>query len=301
MKNLIVPAAALICLASAQVAIAQGLPPTNMGKFVHTPGDNQYASQAQNERHGPPPTMAMPAASAGGGGGGYSAPRWTPAPRPFRPDPSIQPIAADEPVAQSYFPPLPDRLDLPVQLSMSGGIGAAGFHSTYQGAAPSNSNGYASTQGAMHPGGYEHYDPGAFIPQGTKRSGYKCLPDNETFSTHGGGPIAGGGGGGASTASPTAAALRSLGHEPKLNNDGRDGAQAPDAPTPVVVNQATTQDLSYPEDEFDFRRPNNGRGNNFLGRAGSQLGNRVRGMGQMMTNNMFNMGGMGGGMGNIHF
>jgi hypothetical protein len=110
------------------------LPPTNMGKFVHQPGDNQYSDATQRERHpvAPPPQfrqgarmMLMPAAPA------------TP-----QVDVSIEPIACDEPIPIAGFPPLPDRLELPVQeggswssKKSSGGSGGTGgdvtFHQHY--------------------------------------------------------------------------------------------------------------------------------------------------------------------------
>jgi hypothetical protein len=44
---------------------------------------------------------------------GYFAKQWIPTPRPHKPDPSVLPIAADEPIVPVGFPVLPDRLDLP--------------------------------------------------------------------------------------------------------------------------------------------------------------------------------------------
>lgn len=87
-------------------ALAQ-LPPTNMGKFVHQPGDNQYSEATQRERHPvAPPQMMMQQGRM----------MLMPA-RPAAPqvDVSIEPIACDEPIPIAGFPPLPDRLELPVQ------------------------------------------------------------------------------------------------------------------------------------------------------------------------------------------
>src|SRR5271168_1063433 len=106
---------AFLLLATGAVFAPVGaqLPPTNMGKYVHQPGDNQYTDQTQSERHGNAavrpdltgrPVVQHPAVQ-------YVLP---PTPAPHRPDVSIEPIASDEPIPQAGFPPLPDRLDLPI-------------------------------------------------------------------------------------------------------------------------------------------------------------------------------------------
>ncbi|MFX6007100.1 hypothetical protein ABTF07_21220, partial [Acinetobacter baumannii] len=64
------------------------------------------------ERHPvapPPPPPVVQGAPGGAGPGGY-----VPIPRQPKPDVSLEASAADEPVVQPGFPPLPDRLDLPV-------------------------------------------------------------------------------------------------------------------------------------------------------------------------------------------
>src|SRR5579883_2415616 len=85
-----------------------GLPPVNWSKNVHNPGDNQYvpSGEQQNMRHAIPnipvnPKLLTPVqvAGGGGGGGGGDAPSWHPTPKAPRPDISLQPIPADEPVA----------------------------------------------------------------------------------------------------------------------------------------------------------------------------------------------------------
>jgi hypothetical protein len=45
--------------------------------------------------------------------------------------------------------------------------------------------------------------------------------------------------------------IRALGREPQLQTNG--GQASPDGPQPVVINQATTQDLSLPEDDTTYR------------------------------------------------
>ncbi len=254
------------------------LPQTNMGKYVHKPGDNQYDKPAQQERHPPPPPPVVRTFSSGGGGGGsYS---WSPKPKPRKPDPSIEPIAADEPVPPAGFPVLPERLELPIAMGSWGGAGGGG-------GGGGSWNGPSGGGGGEDNGpprmlkksqGYAQYEPGAFIPKGKKSSYYKCnevaaphKPVSDQIMT---GPGAGGGGGGVpglgGPPSP-AGALKSLGREPKLN-DRDDGAVAPDAPQPVVINQSTTQDLSLPEDDFSgssAKRPSK------AGRKMKQIGRRI--------------------------
>ena len=72
-------------------------------------------------------------------------------------------------------------------------------------------------------------------------------------------------------AAPTEAEkqLRSMGREPRINPKAEVNA-APEAPQPVVVNQATTQDLSLPEDDFAYQRPQT---NNTVGK---RLGRSVK-------------------------
>lgn len=248
------------------------LPATNMGKYIHQPGDNQYSQQTQMQRHGAPapprPVQPVQVVSSGG----YRA---TPAPR--KPDPTIEPIAADEPIPVAGFPPLPDRLDLPVGTQSTWAAGGGGY-----GGGSGGGGGYGG--GAAPPGAaadrpytppsptfhqhYGHVPPGAFKKpsEGGGRGYYKAVDP---------GPVnkSGGGGGykvktpgsdyyGASSGGPdgppayTGASgrdLKALGKEPKLTERQEQG-QAPEAPTPVVVSQSTTQDLSLPEDEFEFRR-----------------------------------------------
>jgi hypothetical protein len=57
--------------------------------------------------------------------------------------------------------------------------------------------------------------------------------------------------------------LAQLGKEPKLS-DHNDQPTNPEAPTPVVVSQSVSKDLSLPEDEFSSEKPKN---NNLRGPA----------------------------------
>lgn len=302
MNRIIVPVAAVVGLFAANglyspcLAQSAGLPQTVMGKFVHMPGDNQYSNQTQSTRHGPPPTISVPMPAVANAG--YTAPAWSPTPRPFRPDPSIEPIAADEPVSPQGFPPLPDRLDLPVALNWtSGGAGGGGGGGGYGGggagygagggggpAGPTDAAGQHIDSGpqGMHQH-YQHYNPGAFMPpqaQATaapqQRSGYYKCTTPEQFSS--GGPAA-------AAAAPDAnmQALRGLGKEPKLSDRNDQQQAAPEAPQAVVVNQATTQDLSLPEDEFQQKSPpSRNSGSNVMRRVNQMVIQRGLSAGQQM-------------------
>ncbi|HEY9712039.1 MAG TPA: hypothetical protein V6C72_01140, partial [Chroococcales cyanobacterium] len=144
-------------LATPSLAQSAGLPPTNMGKFVHQPGDNQYSQQTQSERHAPPPQMAAPRPmfNAGGGGGGG----WQPTPPPHREDISLLPIAADEPIAPAGFPPLPDRLDIPGVVAGFGGGGGTGYGGAAGMRSPSAPGGASMSQPQLQGvhQGYGHY------------------------------------------------------------------------------------------------------------------------------------------------
>jgi len=294
------PVAAVVALFASnasQPCLAQsaGLPQTVMGKFVHMPGDNQYSNQTQSTRHGPPPQVFVPQAHVANAG--YTAPAWVPTPRPFRPDPSIEPIAADEPVSAPGFPPLPDRLELPVALNWSagpgGGAGGGGYGGGSYGGGGTGGPGGGGGSVDSSPQGmhqhYQHYQPGAFIPpsqqpgagssaaQQAPHSGYYKCTTPEQFSS-GGAPAAA-----HAAPDPNMQALRGLGKEPKLNDRNEQQAAAPEAPQAVVVNQATTQDLSLPEDEFQQKSPpSRNSGSNVMKRTGQMIMQRGMGMGQQM-------------------
>lgn len=299
MKSVLTPAMAVLVTLAGSSLLLPGyaqLPPTNMGKYVHQPGDNQYSDATQQTRHGAPaPPPQFRAAPSGGGGG------WAPIPAPPKPDVTLEPIAADEPVAQPGFPPLPDRIDVGGGVTLGGGGGGGGFSGGgggfggggggFGGGASGPAPGMAGGGGGGVPSPtfhqhYGHMPPGAFAP---KRDMSMQAP-----SGGGGGgyykavsppsPAGGGGGGGYYKArSPgsdvynsnpagapqytgaSARDLKSLGREPKLN-ERQEQTMAPDAPVPVVVSQSTTQDLSLPEDEFSYRHPNANK-NGGMGKA----------------------------------
>ncbi len=294
------------------------LPPTNMGKYVHQPGDNQYSDQTQAGRHGPGPSAVRPVQV-------FTSSGYRPAPAPKKPDPTIEPIAADEPIPPAGFPPLPDRLDLPVGVKAGwsgGGGGYGGGGGGYGGGGGGGSGGGGGGGGpapGMSGGGgpptpsfhqhYGHVEPGAFqqpkqgvgyykaIDPGlpAKQSGgqgyYKAIdpglpakqsggggyykvrtPGSDYYGSSGeGGAGAGGPGGPPAYTGASARDFKSLGKEPKIN-ERQEQTQAPDAPTPVVVSQSTTQDLSLPEDEFEIRNAAKNAGRKGKGGGGALKG-----------------------------
>lgn len=269
--------AAIIALGLTVPMASAQLPQTNMGKYVHKPGDNQYDRNAQMERHPPPPPPVTRFVSSGGGGGGYM---YRPKPKPRKPDPSIEPIAADEPVPPAGFPVLPERLDLPIAMGSWGGAGGGGGSGGSWNGPQGGGGGGSADDGPPRmlkkSQGYAQFEPGAFIPKEKKKSGYyKCnevapphKPVSDQIMTGGAG---GGGVPGLGGAPSPAGALKALGREPKLN-DREDATAAPEAPQPVVINQSTTQDLSLPEDDFSgssAKRPSK------IGRKMKQVGRRV--------------------------
>ena len=120
---------------------------------------------------------------------------------------------------------------------------------------------------------YGHIQPGAFVTgssTGSSPGYYKAKspqPKEDTF----GAKDAGGGGG-----PNLGKALKKMGKEPKLNDRvyGSESA-APDAPVPVQINQASTQDLSLPDDDFEYRRPPSKTGR-YMKRQLKRVGNRAR-------------------------
>lgn len=275
------------------------LPPTRMGQFVQQPGDNQYSVETQNQRHGGsyfdtnggPHVMVGPngggARGASAGGGGSSSGRSLAPPPPKGPDISIEPITADEPIAPTGFPPMPIAFDLPV----GPGLGASAGGSWKEGAAGSAAGSGPTTQG-MHQH-YAHYQPGAFQPGGSTvtpppgppvdvapaiggasgasgaggSSYYKVrtppppmrVTEHYNVNSSGGGPPPPGYSG-AGTKD-----LKALGKAPAL--DTKQDAGAPEAPSPVLINQTTTQDLSLPDDQFTSRYFQNGKGTRYVKQA----------------------------------
>jgi hypothetical protein len=264
------------------------LPATNMGKFVHQPGDNQYTDQTQSERHGSPaPVRQMINQRQAAPSTAVSSGAYVPTPKPPRPDISLLPIVAEEPLKPAGFPPLPDRLDLPVSAGWtrdsSPRMGQIGSGAGSAAAAGQNYPDISKPQG-MHQH-YLHYQPGAFQTQQERQQAH---PGNVDYNNGGGSapaaPASHGyykaadyynvnsGNRNASAAVPaggTVDAIRALGKEPRLGNDA---PAQPEAPAAVAVNQSTTQDLSLPEDDFAKQSPQ-GQNN-----AGKQMGRAVGNM-----------------------
>jgi len=270
-------AAALSLVMIDTPAMAQ-LPPVNMGRWVHQPGDNQYSNETQQSRHGggPAPVQAAPVNVP------LAMPGWRPTPKPRRSDISLLPIVCDEPVPPPGFPPMPDQLDLPGlrgggMLRSSGGGGGGGggsFSSSYGG-----SGGGSVSVGAPAAGmgevtrsqGYTSVPPGAFVQKKTPYG-----RGNSTGAGGGGDVYASGDGGGAPRSSAAQNALRKMGKEPSLNDKGY--AAQPEAPTAMQVNQAATQDLSLPDDEMQSASSNkrtNSQGNKIFNRTVGRIGNRM--------------------------
>ncbi|MBP9092416.1 hypothetical protein KBI23_15420 [bacterium] len=245
---------AALFIASSLPAFAQ-LPPVNMGRWVKQPGDNQYSSDTQQSRHGSgqpvrqivaPQTAVMPQ---------QSAPMWRPTPKAFRSDVSLDPIVCDEPIPPVGFAPLPESLDLPGIRGGSsgftrspaggygGGGGGGGFSSSYQGSAPGMGGGGNAAPEVRSSQGYNSVQPGAFVK---KKTPYGAANNNPPGSFKGGGDVYSSGDG-AAPMSEAQRQMSGMGREPGLSNKS---ASAPEAPAAVQINQATTQDLSLPDDEY---------------------------------------------------
>jgi hypothetical protein len=280
------------------------LPGTNMGKFVHQPGDNQYTPEVQAERHGAPAPVytqrAVPRQSSASDSGSSSS-AYVPTPKPIRPDISLLPIVADEPVKPAGFPPLPDRLDLPV----SSGWTTKESPWLAQAAPRGSSAGRPNLPDISQPTGvhqhYVHYQPGAFQ---TPQERQQAQPSSGNFVSNSGSmqsaPAAPSSHGyykagdyysvntknsaAAVPVSGTVQAIRQLGKEPRLGNDA---PAQPEAPASVVVNQSTTEDLSLQDDEFNKQSPqaqnNSGRQ---MGRTLVNVGARTLYTGAMMGASM---------------
>jgi hypothetical protein len=168
-------------LIASPLAMAQGLPPTNMGKWVHQPGDNQYNVQTQQERHGTSyadrtgPGGSVYYGKGGGGGGGGSQAIAPSGPKVVNPmilmggnkpkvDISIEPISSDEPVPPPGFPPLPERLQLPVALGGPSGTGGNWRGGGGGGGGKGGGGGASAIQGVHQH--YVHLKPGAFQDKG---------------------------------------------------------------------------------------------------------------------------------------
>lgn len=278
-----------LLIASSLPAFAQ-LPPVNMGRWVKQPGDNQYSSDTQQSRHGggqpvrqivAPQTAVMPQ---------QSAPMWRPTPKPFRSDVSLDPIVCDEPIPPVGFAPLPESLDLPGIRGGSsgftrspaggygGGGGAGGFSSSYQGSAPGMGGGGSAAPEVRSSQGYNSVQPGAFVK---KKTPYGTANNNPPGSFGGGGDVYSSGDG-AAPMSEAQRQMNSMGREPGLSNKS---ASAPEAPAAVQINQATTQDLSLPDDEYKQSKG----GNKSTSQAGKMVQRMARRAGRSILQPLNNM------------
>jgi hypothetical protein len=273
-RTLFVPVLAIACLSLvAPQSDAQGLPSTNFGKFVHQPGDNQYEEKAQRERHSPPPAVRSAAPAGGGGfalgGAPQGKPAWVPTPPPRLPDISLLPIVTDEPIKPAGFPPMPDRPELPVTSAWARAAqvaGAAGNAAPSQDQNNTGGGGFNRRVQGTHEH-YEHYMPGACIKQNQPAPGGQQGAPSQQYSASNqqSGGNAGGSHGYYKVGTPdvynvnTGGGSQPKDREPRLNAK-LDTIQRPDAPTPVVVSQSTTQpissqDLSLPDDDYNAQSP----------------------------------------------
>jgi hypothetical protein len=264
-----------VALSTCPFSYAQ-LPNTNMGKFVHQPGDNQYDAAAQSARHGPPADVVrqqlqqQQVQQQNAAAAVYHPVKAAP-----RPDYSVMPISCDEPIKPPGFPPLPDRLDFGSAISSSRfGDQGSGLHFGGGGGGAdgggANSGRYVPPQPTGVHQHYTHYDPGAFIPPnqqpGAHHSGYKVNTPSTDYYNANSAPADDS----PKFQSDAGQQLKRMGPQPRLAPD-----QAPQAtaPTPVTVNQAVTQDLSLPDDQTTSGQAlnQNTLGKRFVRRTGQML------------------------------
>ncbi len=264
-----------IAIFGLNIPVLAQLPPTNLGKFVHQPGDNQYTYQTQSERHSTPtPAIGVPVSvstsSTPPSSGDY---KLTPAAP--KPDISLLPIVADEPLKPAGFPPLPDRLDLPTNGVWSGAGG--GDNQSVLSSATLNRN-YNSSPTGVHQH-YVHYEAGAFMPKEQAQSAPQIIykpASSDYYNVNPGarpvyGPVRGGDAGSGNSETPATQALHRMGAEPQL---AADAISKPEAPAAVTVNQSVSQDLSLPEDDFNKHYPTN-IGNSANSRVGNGIGHML--------------------------
>ncbi len=268
----LVPAWKLLIAASLSLtvlpALAQGssLPPTNMGRYIHQPGDNQYSPQTQAARH----AAAGPRAPMG-----VAKVTYVPTPRIPKPDITLEPIAADEPVVPAGFPPMPDHADLPVPGSWARPTAAGSTSGAGQNAGSAPAGAMPASSVHQH---YQHVPAGAYMsPNEQAAHGYyRAQRAGDIYAANGA----------RQNISPTQQALNAMGKEPHLDKRA-DQPIVPEAPTPVAVKQATTQDLSLPDDEFSYSKP----------KGPSQTSMMFKQMGrQMLMTPMMQMSGLTSGM-----
>ncbi len=145
-------------------------------------------------------------------------------------------------------------------ISSYGGVGGGGGSVQIGGGTPAGAGEVRQSQG------YTTTAPGAFVPRKT--------PYGKANNGGGGDVYASGDGAAPARSSAAQDALRRLGKEPGLDDKGR--TAAPEAPSAVQVNQATSQDLSLPDDEMQMRgRKSSSQGNKIFNRTIGRMGNRM--------------------------
>lgn len=144
--------------------------------------------------------------------------------------------------------------------SSYGGVGGGGGSVQIGGGTPAGAGEVRQSQG------YTTTAPGAFVQRKT--------PYGKANNGGGGDVYASGDGAAPARSSAAQDALRRLGKEPGLDDKGR--TAAPEAPSAVQVNQATSQDLSLPDDEMQMRgRKSSSQGNKIFNRTIGRMGNRM--------------------------
>lgn len=167
-----------------------------------------------------------------------SASSYIPTPAPHIADPTLEPIASDEPVPPAGFPPLPDQLNLDDAIASS----QAGSHTAQSSSYGSSQSAYGRrpVQPSFHQG-YGHVPAGAYMQQQLRPPASQVAPGSDSYNVNSGnrGPA-------------TQSAVQAAPHLPEL-------------PTPVTVSQSTTQDLSLPDDEFSDYHKQKRRHYNYVG------------------------------------
>jgi hypothetical protein len=269
-------------LVSASMPCYGQLPNTNFGQFVHQPGDNQYTNQTQAERHGSVMPVNAPVTNAAPVAPAPNSAAYVPTPAAPKPDVSLLPIVADEPIKPAGFPPLPDRLDLPTAGTGTWTGNGNGSSQVANGTAGSGSvapmDGISRDVQGIHQH-YVHYAAGAFMPDQAVQQQQNYKPNiGDYYNVNPGAkPVYRAGDvplphtGPANVDTPSTQALKHMGAEPQL---AADRVTKPEAPTAVTVNQSVTEDLSLPEDDFNQHYPTN-INNNTANRTGNGVGSAL--------------------------
>lgn len=287
---------AFTCFASLPSTVQAQLPPTNMGKFVHQPGDNQYTTETQIQRHPPVPIAAPVVIAAPTASINIPAPEYKLTPAQPRPDISLLPIVADEPIKPAGFPPLPDRLDLPTSSNGWGSNNSAAYNTI------NGRPGYNAMPTGVHQN-YVHYDAGAFIPKEALNTVQYHPAAVDYYNVNSAArPISGSVSAAAPASNiqtPATQALQKMGAAPQL---APDAVSKPDVPSAVTVDQSHSQDLSLPDDDFNKHYPSsigNSATNRYSNSVGSAIGLPLRNLGTAAVGMGLGVG-MGMGMSSLY-